>query len=683
MGTFRIRMRAALICLLLGAGAVGMPDARAADEELDFGLEVRELHELEFVGNEAWTDKELREVITLQGSPWYAPWRPDRYRLDWLEQGLDAIRRRYRANGYREISVELVDPVEHEHEHEHESGKDDIRILVVEGPRTVVTQVEFVGEDPLSAEDLEALLRYREGQPAPFRAANLGGDLYRVADAYFSRGYLTVVVVNHVEESDSTVVISYEIEPGPVFTIRNLTVKGGDRVDEEFIWRELVVAEGQPFLASNQAESEVRLLRTGWFRDVSFEATNLDEATGEADLVVSVMERPTGFWELGLGTGSVDRVRFVGAWGNRNVFGSGKGLTLRAKVFGIYDVKVDDPSKNELYWNHEEELIYRHPHFLGTRKTITARLFTDIESRPSSSLRIDQSGLSATTPIFNFESSFLDTEVAVTRTHKESLSEAIEFDNSRAMTSSIALVYRRDFRDDIFNPQSGHYIEVFGQTAGGPVLRGDNAFNKLLSRGVKVFTFGDAVIAMRLQAGWIRAYYTSAELSGPDFGVPIEERYFAGGSNTVRGYREASLGPRLTEEDATLVQDPNFLTERLSGGGSALLLANIEMRFLIIPEWNIGGEFFLDSGNVWTNWGHVSADDFRLTGDVVDVEAEQAYRTSVGVGVTYRTVVGPLRLDYGFPLRRATYNSRDDSGVITGSERDPDHVWHFSLGHAF
>ena len=173
------------------------------------------------------------------------------------------------------------------------------------------------------------------------------------------------------------------------------------------------------------------------------------------------------------------------------------------------------------------------------------------------------------------------------------------------MTSSIALVYRRDFRDDIFNPQSGHYIEVLGQTAGGPVLRGDNSFNRLLTQAVKVFRFGDAVIAMRFEAGWLRAYHTSAEISGPDFGVPIEERYFAGGGNTVRGYQESSLGPCLTEEDATLVQDPQFLTERLSGGGSALLLANIEMRFLIIPEWNIGAEVFLDSGNVWTNWRQI------------------------------------------------------------------------------
>ena len=107
------------------------------------------------------------------------------------------------------------------------------------------------------------------------------------------------------------------------------------------------------------------------------------------------------------------------------------------------------------------------------------------------------------------------------------------------------------------------------------------------------------------------------------------------------------------------------------------------MRFPIIPDWNIGGEIFFDTGNVWENWGRVTRDSFKLSGAVEGDEAADAYRTSYGIGVTYRTVVGPLRLDYGVPLRRATYYLRDETGQITGSESDPDHVWHFSLGHAF
>lgn len=677
MGTLRNRQRAGILLLLLGAGVAANPAARAADEELDFGLESREVAAVQFEGNHAWSDDELHDLLSLQGAPWYAPWRPERYRLDTLEQGIEAIRRKYRANGYRDVQVRLVDPAP------QATGKDVLRILIDEGERTLVDRVEFTGVAPLTRDDLVRRLRFKPGAAAPYREASLGGDLYRVTEAYVSRGHLGAVVRNRLTETDSTVVIHYDIDAGPVYTIGDVRVRGADRVKEEFVRRELVVAPGRPFVSRDQAESEARLLQTGWFRDVSFEAVDLDEDSATADLVVTVLERPTGFWELGLGTGSKDRVRFVGAWGESNLFGSGKGLTLRGRVFGIYDVKVDQPDRNQLYWDHEEELVYRHPHFLGTRRTVTGRLFSDVESRPSSGLQVNQVGLTASTPLYSSVKSLLETEFSVKRTRKRSLSDQLDFDNSRAITSSVALVWRRDLRDDIFNPSRGHYVEMFGETAGGPVLLGDNSFNKLLGRAVRIYSVGEATFAFRLEAGWIRAYSTSASVWGPAAGVPIEERYFAGGSNTVRGYRESSLGPRLSEDDATLVQDPQFLTDRLSGGGTALLLANVEMRFPLIPRWNIGGEIFFDSGNVWTSWNQVSADDFRLAGHVTDEEATQAYRTSFGVGLTYRTVVGPLRLDYGIPLRRATFNSRNDAGEIIGTERDPDHVWHFSLGHAF
>jgi outer membrane protein insertion porin family len=677
MGIQRLRLRAGSICLLMLAVLVGVPEFAVADDELDFGLERRQIARIDFEGNVAWTDEELRALLTLEGSPWYAPWRADRYRLDELEQGIQSIRRRYRNDGYREVAVRLLDPVE------VGESRDEIRIVIDEGPRTLVNRVTFTGVEPLTADELRPLLRYHEGGAAPYRESALGGDLFRVTEAYLSRGHLTAIVRNRVVESDSTVSISYEIEAGPVFTIRDVAVIGAERVKMKFIERELVVEPGQPFTAQAQNKSEAQLLQTGWFRDVTFEATNLDLETGQASMVVYVLERPTGFWELGLGTGSRDRVRVVGAWGDTNFLGTGKGLTLRGRIFGIYDVDVDNPDRNQLYWDHEEQLIYRHPHFMGTRRTIVSRLFSQFESRPSSGVQLRQLGLSFRTALLSRGANFLDSEFSVTRTRKQSLSDQLQFDNSRAITSAISLVYRIDHRDDLFNPTRGRLLEIFGQTAGGPLLLGDNSFNKLLARYVRVYPVAGAILAMRLEAGWGRAYSTSADIAGPDAGVPIEERYFAGGSNTVRGYREASLGPRLSEDDATLVQDPQFLTDRLSGGGNALMVANVELRFPIIPEWNIGGEFFFDTGNVWANWDRVTADSFRLTGSVVDEEATNAYRTSFGMGLTYRTVVGPLRLDYGIPLRRATFNSRDEMGNITGSESDPPNVWHFSLGHAF
>ena len=103
MGIQRLRLCAGSVCLLVLAVLVGVPGSVAADEELDFGLEQREIDRIEFEGNYAWSDDELRELLTLEGAPWYAPWRGDRYRLDALEQGIQAIRRRYRSDGQKAI----------------------------------------------------------------------------------------------------------------------------------------------------------------------------------------------------------------------------------------------------------------------------------------------------------------------------------------------------------------------------------------------------------------------------------------------------------------------------------------------------------------------------------------------------------------------------------------------------
>ena len=94
MGTICLRECAARTCLLFLIGLFVVPGSGVADEELDFGLEKREIERLTFEGNTAWSDDDLKSLLSIEGSPWYFPWRPDRYRLDGLEQGIQALRQR-------------------------------------------------------------------------------------------------------------------------------------------------------------------------------------------------------------------------------------------------------------------------------------------------------------------------------------------------------------------------------------------------------------------------------------------------------------------------------------------------------------------------------------------------------------------------------------------------------------
>jgi outer membrane translocation and assembly module TamA len=140
-------------------------------------------------------------------------------------------------------------------------------------------------------------------------------------------------------------------------------------------------------------------------------------------------------------------------------------------------------------------------------------------------------------------------------------------------------------------------------------------------------------------------------------GVPLESRFFSGGGNSVRGYKENSLGP--LEEDGSPI------------GGRVLLLTNVELRFPLplLARYNFGGALFIDGGNVWSSVEEIDPEHFNPF-----IESDEIsplyYRYSFGLGVRYNTPVGPIRLDMGIPLSKT-----DDLGH--------DYLFHISLGQIF
>lgn len=647
-----------------------------ADDELDYGLERRDLAEVEIEGNQSFPDSRLRELLVVESAPWYDLFGTDRYRPDQLRQGVDAIRGFYRSRGYHQATVE-VERIE-----ERDLRGDIIHLRVEEGPQVLVESVTFGHPAPLTAGELRERLRYRAGGPAPPSRGELGGDLYRILDAYLVRGHLGARVRDQFSLGDSTATIHYEIDAGPIYTVRDVAFTGRQKTRLEHVERELRIHPGDPFDAKKIGQTEVELLDTGWFRDVSFEPVALDSTAAEADLRVRLIERETGFYELGIGTGDEERVRLSAAWGNRNVRGSGRSLTLRARLALVSEDRFDDLGDQQFNLDHREELLYRHPRLLGSRFDLNLNTSFRTESRPRSGVELERWGVVANTELYKGRWTSLALEAGVENVLRLPLDDSVDagsfFPNRRAQTRFVTLVWERDTRDDIFQPHRGQERQLLFQAAGGPWLGGDNTFNKVLSSWVRFVPLSESVtLGLRAQLGWAEAWWKSDE-----DGVPFEDRFFAGGNRTVRGYRENSLGPRATAEDIEDVADQAFLANRPTAGGSALMLTNAELRFPLplLGRWGFGGAVFLDGGNVWESWSEVALDQFTLEGNLEgdDLTSVRDYRLSWGVGLHYNTIVGPLRLDYGIPLHRAAFV--DEEG---NREVDPEHVWHFSLGHAF
>jgi outer membrane protein insertion porin family len=179
-------------------------------------------------------------------------------------------------------------------------------------------------------------------------------------------------------------------------------------------------------------------------------------------------------------------------------------------------------------------------------------------------------------------------------------------------------------------------------------------------------------VGLRAQAGWAKEFHW---VKGDNDEVPIEDRFFAGGARSVRGYQERILGPRLEGEE---VIDPTFFAP--AKGGQAQLLLNAEIRVPL--AWGFGMTLFFDGGNVWESWDEVRIDQFFPIKQPPKGEERGVlldFRTSWGVGIHYNTIVGPLRLEHGWPLKPEGIN--DEDGIVVEAKDKP--IWHFSLGHAF
>jgi outer membrane protein insertion porin family len=178
--------------------------------------------------------------------------------------------------------------------------------------------------------------------------------------------------------------------------------------------------------------------------------------------------------------------------------------------------------------------------------------------------------------------------------------------------SSIRVQVRRDTRNDAFFPSEGSVVSAFTEFAGGP-LGGTSYFVKYEGEAVKFFPLPwDTVFSLHGTAGYVHGY------EGRE--VPIYERYFLGGINSIRGFETRTVGPK----------DP------LTGdviGGNTMVTVNAEYIFPLFPEQNIRGLVFFDAGNAYE--GRIDLSDLR---------------TAAGAGVRWFSPLGPLRLEVGFNL---------------------------------
>lgn len=635
-----------LCCLFLAAGPV-----LAGDVDLEKEAGRPFVNRIELIGNEHFSDKTLKEKMYTTEPSFFAIFNKPRLRPSYLQRDISFLEAFYHSQGFFEATVTLK-PLRYSTERRFV----DVIIEIDEGEATRVENIIFGRSTIVTAEKLRKNLLLKEGKP--FNPSLLQTDAYSIKNEYGKRGYPAAEVRDSLSFSDHSVRIYYEIDAGPKMYIRKITVKGNTMTKEKIVMQELTFKEEAIFNLDKLLESRRNLFDTGLFTEAELSPENIDLENRTVDILVRVRERKSSYVEAGFGVGNVLGTRVLGEWGERNLLGTGRKVKLKAQFsFDMFESGEVDINKLKLrrkFTRYDGEFHQRH--ILGTQYLMGLNTFYE-EDATVEPIAITTFGASI---IANRRIS-QTTDLFFSLSHERITRDAPDVPSVKSTSRIFSSSISRDRRDFILNPTTGSYRALRFDVAGG-ILGGDNSFYSMLLSLQKYIRRGrNTVFAVRTRLGYADAFGSSSET-----GVPIENRFFTGGGNSVRGYRENSLGPKGQVQDITQPQTSEGVV-----GGRLLLLTNAEIRFglPLLDKINISGAAFLDGGNVWGSLRDLKLNYFRPYIKEADV-VQQDYRYSWGFGLRYNTPVGPIRLDYGVPVKRDEFT--DNNGRF-----------HISLGQIF
>ncbi len=563
------------------------------------------------------------------------------------EQNIIAL---YQSNGFRDVKVTTTV----KHDYGGKPGQVAVTVTIDQGPQWFVDKLDLRGVDPAVQRDLSANLASIPGQP--FALANLARDRNYMLTYFTSRGYAsaTVQATWRPSAAPHRANVTYTIVEGSRQYVRDVILNGVDTTRRSLVERTLRIDAGDPLSPIAQLDSQQRLYNLGVFARVD---TALEDPDGDEDhkyLIYSFDEADR--YQMTLGVGAI-----VGEFGtpSTTTLGAAGGVT------GVSPEFLFDLSRLNVW---------------GLGHTITLKgAYSTLEKRASLSYLQPRlhgvQGLDLTYSLL-FDNTL---NVRTFASKREEGSVQISDKFSKTLTGLVQMAYRRvsvsdvvipvllvpqflqavrigmlsanlsqDRRDNPANPTRGIFNTI-DMAVAGRFLGSQRSFARVLLRNATYYKIGaHLVLARQTRFGIIEPFSVSPDLTA-DQSVPLPERFFGGGADSLRAFAFNQAGPR--DIGASLV--PGGTSSQATGfplGGNALLFNNVELRFPLLGE-NIQGVLFWDSGNIYDKLSDIS---FRYhQRNLVDFGyAAQA----PGFGIRYKTPVGPLRLDLAYALNPPSYN---------------------------
>ncbi len=580
------------------------------------------IKEIFIKGNLAFSDKKILKLMRTRRDTLLTS---GLYRKEVLDLDLERILAFYKQNGYLDVQVSS----------EVSYGVDKTRMYIVinidEGRQYLVGEVKMQGAVIFPEKEIRDRLKLKPDDV--FSEDAVKYDVSSIQGFYFEKGYISaeVKLTTVLSEKTGKIDLIYNITENELAYINKIKIRGNTKTKDIVIRRELRSFPGEAFDGAKLRRSKERLYNLGFFQEISYDIEPT-QSPQEKDLIINVKEAKTGEFAFGAGFSSVEK--FVGfveiAQRNFDITnwhaftGAGQDLRLKAE-FGS--------SRREYDLSFTEPWIFGYPLSFGIdgysrlwERSGTTGYSYD-EERRGGDIRLGKefSELIRGDLMYRLE----NIEIS---NIPDNASTDLRNELGENTVSSLFLGLTRDSRDNIYSPTRGLVLSCSGEVAGGPLGQDKDFFKVIGACDFYKSLLEKLLLELKLVAAGSDTYSDTET-------VPIYERFYTGGTNTIRGFEERSVGPKDISGEPI--------------GGESTLYGTCELTYALFELIKVAS--FYDFGNTWEKLG-----DFASGG----------IKYSVGLGLRIKTPMGPVKLDYGYPLK-----------VEPGEDQEG--RFHFSMSRGF
>ncbi len=640
-----------------------------------------ELSKIRFQGNRTLSRKELYSILVSRESPskfWQALYKVSE-RLGDKPQYLDKIKvandivnlqNHYFDNGFFDVKIDTSIY------YNYDDKKAVLTFLIDEGPPYSVEKVNFIGLEriPDSLRRISMNFSFLK-VGGRYRRIDVEAEIQRILNLLYDNGYQNAYVEKAgirvlVDSTKKSVSIFVPFDPDGRYLIEDIKISiertGRMKVSEELVRRELEFKKGEFYSRSLILKSEANLSQTGLFENVRIDL----EPTGVSDTInfvnVNVLVAPRNKHDIFPSIYfSDERNAFnVGVsldYQNRNFLGGGRNLSssTRLQIQSLSFKRAPSLGDTTTAGLIEANVRLNQPYLFGRSVPGEFSLALMIDKQKNYLLNIARNRVRIIHRPNGAYSGFLDWDIeGVNIKFRGTVDPKLEKLYQRQLNSILSITFQIDRTDDLIYPRSG-YAHMISVEEGGffPFLLGQMGLNVLpFSQYYKFgwlyrrfFGLNNSVFAFKFKLGIANEFYIKSSKKFELQPIPINRRFFAGGSASVRGWRVRELGN---------VSNPSL-------GGNVLIEANFENRMIF---WrNFGGVIFIDLGNLWDDLRHIKLNQFAVAG---------------GFGFRYLTFFGGLRFDFGFKV----YDPGSPTKVIfkrTAGQILKGLVFHIGVGQTF